>query len=496
MQMVLDACGFVGKHTQKRSITLLTQNTPAQSTRKPYFAPPPPATQHTTPTPPITNARYPCHSPDDLVNGRMTTFLDNAVNAHSHTLEKLELVLPHTNIDPSPVYTHALCTNRIPALCSLRIWGFFPASATMSLSFRHLRHLSLRNFYRSLEDTLMSLEEFVGAISTCVELEELEVQRYHPALTVSEETLQSPIVTLPKLRKLTVADAPEFFPRLFSCLRVLPTVDVHLVALFHDPEYPRDGLEAFETFDLERHKECLPILDEVTEVTVATMNTNQEDYGLRIAGSRGEEGGSFLYDIRTTGSIELMEDVMHRCRLLEWAIQRLSKIFPGKECMRRFKGIGDFRDVKEPSWVALFQAYPLLEHLEVEGWGVNDASGLIFALRWLDNAREPGIVDVVCSKLKSISISGVLYTPELMSAARDTLMRRAKPSTQLALQLHMLACDDAAAYPSDARDDDIEFLRKQGVDAAIRVESLLDHLTRVALQCGVPVESVECDNES
>ena len=205
-----------------------------------------------------------------------------------------------------------------------------------------------------------------------------------------------------------------------------------------------------------------------------------------------ESGLIILRTYYGEGSDELMEEVIYRRWFLNWAIQKLSEMFPSKERMRRIKCVGHFKDVTESSWVSLFQAYLGLEQLKIEDWGLNEASSLLYALRWLNNGGDE-TVRVLCSKLKSVSISGVPYTPSFMSTARSTFAMRASPllmQTPLALRLHMLACDHT--YSADAQDDDVQDLRQHGVEASIQVEDVREYLILAALQWGV---SVKCDED-
>ena len=358
-----------------------------------------------------------CDSPHDLSNGKLRMVLDLAETRYKYTLEKVQLILPHANADPSPVYQYAMPADRFPALRALYIGGFFPTVNTM-YTFRNLRHLRLCSFYRGLDGILMSIHQFIEVLGAWTQLEELELRGYYPALAFSEGQPRPPTVAFRNLRKLIIADAPEFFPVLLPCLRLQPTADVHLITLHHLPAYPATAGEAFWALHFEDRHINFPILSAVDEVTISTASPEQEEYGLRVAG-RSAKGGSFTYDIRTTASIALVEDVKFRHSVVDWAIQTIPHLFKSNTRMRTIRCAASCRNVVESSWVAMFQAYAALKELAVDGSGMADLGDLFVALR----CSRPE-TNVMCQTLRRIVVNRAVYSPKFMEEVARCFLHR------------------------------------------------------------------------
>ncbi|KAI1793173.1 hypothetical protein LXA43DRAFT_1127850 [Ganoderma leucocontextum] len=473
------SCGSIDPKT-RLSITRTRSQHSVPQAGEPDASVDPSPTTPSNPTASLTEVTARCESADDLSNGKLQRFLDLAENGFKYTLEKAQLILPHTNTDPSPVYQHAVHADRFLALQSLYIGGFFPTTTSM-YTFRSLRHLRLCNFYRDLEGTLMSLQEFVAVLGTWTELEDLDLRGYYPALALSEGHPRPPAVTLPNLRKLTVADAPEFFPMLLPCLRLRPTADVHLITLHHKPAYPRNCADAFCPLAFQNRASNFPILSEVDEVTISTASPEQEEYGLRIAG-RSASGGSFVYDLRTTASIDLDHDMEFRCWAVDWALQALPRLFPSGARMRTIRCAARLRDVDEKTWVGVLQAYPALEELGVDGCGTEDVSQLFIALGWPSQGTN-----VMCRTLNRLAVRSAVYTPEFMAEVARCFNHRwyysRGAAARTVLQLGMVICDHP--YSPEHQTQDVAKLKESGVDAYIQAENIWDVLKAIELECGL-----------
>ena len=436
----------------------------------------PSPTPQAQPTASSTEVKTVCDSPDDLSNGKLQRVLDLAEHRLKHTLEKAELTLRHTNVDPSPVYRQAVHADRFPALHSLHIAGFFPTTATMH-TFHHLRCLRLYNFYRNLEETLMSLHDFVVVLGTWTQLEELELRGYSPALEIKKGQAQPPTATLPNLRKLTIADVSQFFAVLLSCLRLQPTADVHLISLHHKPAYPTSCRDAFWPFTFRNRANNLLVLTEVTEVAITTAvpEHESEDYILRIAG-RGASRGSFTIDLQSTAPLSLAQDVEARYAAVDWALQALPSLFPSRTRMRTIQCTANLDRVQEKNWVGVFQAYPALEELLVDGSGTADLSRLFVVLRWPTQASS-----VMCQKLRRVAVRGAIYTLAFMEEVERCFLLRHYNSggaaAQTAFQLGVVVCD----YPCSLADRslDVARLKRYGVDTEISAESAWDIVSAI-----------------
>ncbi|PIL31431.1 hypothetical protein GSI_06132 [Ganoderma sinense ZZ0214-1] len=421
----------------------------------------------------LTEVKAICKSSKDLYDGKLQKVLDLAENNYKHTLEKAEIIMPRTYADPSPVYQHHVYADRFPALHSLHIAGLFPSAATMR-TFRHLRHLRLYSLYRKLYGNLMSLNDFINVLGTWTQLEELELRGYFPALSFKQGDAQPPIVPLPNLRKLTVADVPQFFAVLLPCLRLQPTAEVHLISQHHHPAYPATYNDIFWPFTFNGRGNKFPVLNEVVEVAITTANPEEgtEDYALRIIG-HGARGGSFTLDIRSAASFSPAPDSEFRRSAVDWALQAAPILFPSGARMRTLRCTANLRMVQEKSWIPVFLGYPALEELVVDG-GVTADLGRLFAALG-GPVRE---TNVVCQRLRRVAVRDALYTPKFMDQVARCFHQRQynsnRAAARTALQLGLLVCD--YPYPPEHQGLHVAKLKELGVDAEIFVESPWDFM--------------------
>ncbi|KAI0710689.1 hypothetical protein C8Q76DRAFT_69428 [Earliella scabrosa] len=285
-------------------------------------------------------------------------------NGDTPLLQRLEL-------PKYPYEQHTLNLERLPSLRFLTTAHSrlsFPRSPSAPLK---LRRLSLSSCF--VEGPL---DEFLHMLSTCVDLEELQLRYLESELESDsesnpdiEDSEQLPDISpraFPRLRHLSIIDQPDesYTPaQLLSAFLITAPFTLKVIQwVDFDPDEPETLSDAFVDL-LPQDRSKLSFFQEVTEGTIDCYSSSQEAKILCHNNS-----GSSIELVVHSDFLDLSEDGL--ALYLNCALSEFRTIFAGAR-LRTLTISGDHGTVAVDgdSFCELFSAFPTLRTLEIAGAG-------------------------------------------------------------------------------------------------------------------------------
>ncbi|KAI0371599.1 hypothetical protein BV20DRAFT_184882 [Pilatotrama ljubarskyi] len=297
-----------------------------------------------------------------------------------------------------------------PSLRTLRLDGVcfnLPLPASPSL-----RRLSLKNYTGSERGVLFL--QFMAALESCTQLEELEIHNYVLMFSTDTEPPRRPAI-LQRLKKLVIAEAPIVTSLLLENLYVPATADVHIL-----PSILADYQEDFGTWFaaiLPEDTRTLPILKEIMGLEVKLV----ENTFLLI----GETPRYNKLTLEINLDFELAVGILaDRDALFESTMRSIGLVvYDAPVMIASFQG--NLINVSEDTWAAALAPLTALVKLSVDDTGPRTAGAItLFKALATPVGRFTKDEVTLCRSLDTIYVRGAACESELLCQIDKFLIAR------------------------------------------------------------------------
>ncbi|KAI0700251.1 hypothetical protein C8T65DRAFT_286394 [Cerioporus squamosus] len=291
-----------------------------------------------------------------------------------------------------------------------------------------------------------SLSQFLDALRASPHLESLTITNVLEGLRDRHSVLSALPVVLPHLSTFYLSNNhPSYAPPFLTHLRIPPTCTTTIFATPHTEDFVLTPLElTIAELIPENSAEVLPVLASVTTVEV---EMTWGDYALRgvPAGSDGFRGTILL---GLVAEDQPVEDWDWSCNL-SLGLREAAQVFEGAQVTRvRVKGDHGSSYLPE-AWREVFQAFPLLETLEITGSGAPSRmwTGLRMAGPNIVQQLGGGLPATACPSLRTVSVDGreMLVSKRFFEELLACLRHRARQGARLE-SLHLKLSPDQAHF--------------------------------------------------
>ncbi|KAI1793743.1 hypothetical protein LXA43DRAFT_204089 [Ganoderma leucocontextum] len=332
---------------------------------------------------------------------------------------------------PNALHSVSFGRQRFPAMTALTIEGVRMTLQDPQAFFSRLRVLDVSRCLLLCDPPIFTVSTFLDVLARCAALEEVSLcgvlsQFHHDQPEhVGKSIQQSRIVSIPKLRKLTIQDKVEVVSSSLSSLLVPPNVRVQLVGELESlsEDWAEPGL--FIPVLPLNWRQTLPILDTVRAVTLDI------DLGIRAFSDHG--GVEIALDIK-----DGHQDVP-MSRTVDEAIQLFSNAPLTSLTIVAYM----VDELEEAEWSRLFAGFRTLESFALSGMGLD-------TVRVFDALAESQLGEdgdpVVCPNLRKLRVSGPLWSDDTLQCVVECLATRARGNAanleKLELQLGFDSYED------------------------------------------------------
>ncbi|PIL34568.1 hypothetical protein GSI_03346 [Ganoderma sinense ZZ0214-1] len=344
-----------------------------------------------------------------------------------------------------PLHSVSFDRQRFPAMTTLAIEGVRMVLKDSQAFLSRLRVLDVQRCVLLCDPPIFALSTFLDMLASCSSLEEVRLsgmlRQFHRDLESQGQPgrarhgSRTCIVSIPKLRSLTLSDEAGVVSGFMSYLHVPPNVDVHLVSELDS--LTQDTPALFLPLLPQNRRQTLPILNNVRNLYV-------------------------LFDIMSNMfSLNASSDTEGAGLRLSLAVERDHRMSPG---LPLFRALNETKQLyahvpltdvtvdvamntlvlEEAEWAPLLAAFRAVENFAVRSLCI-DALNLFAALAQPQpgSLEDGGSITAVCPRMRTLCVHGPFWSDATLECIVGCLAARARGGAtsleKLELELSFMA---------------------------------------------------------